>query len=404
MDMGKTPVGKLLLKLSPPVMLALLIQSVYNIVDSFFVGRYAAEGLTALSVIYPLQLLITSLATGTGAGVGILVSRLDGEGKEAGVFIRNGLLTGVLNYILFAAAGMLVLRPYFAMSSDNPLVREMGISYGSIVVLDPVMIFGLFGCPEMGVAGAAIATVAGQWAAMAVTLAAVLKQHKGSGRVSFRTVRQIYRCGLPSIFMQSLYTLYIIGLNLILGGFTEDAVTVLGIYYKLQAFFFIPLMGLQQVILPVLSYNYGAGLYPRVRETIRRAALISAAVAGVGTAVFLAAPEALLRIFSQSEGVLSVGVTALRIIGTSFVPAGIGMMLTVYFQGVGKGGQSILLTLVRQVFLLVPVAWALHFLGLTFVWLTFPITEVAVLLLCGLLWKRQGAPAARERQAAKSAA
>ena len=211
MEMEKMPVGKLLLKLSPPVMLALLIQSIYNIVDSFFIGRYAAEGLTALSVIYPLQLLITSVATGTGAGIGILVSRLDGEGKEAGVFIRNGLLTGVLNYILFAAAGMLVLQPYFAVSSDNPLVREMGISYGGIVilfsagcfiesncskilqargntllpmaaqvlgallniVLDPVLIFGLFGCPEMGVAGAAIATVAGQWAAMAVTLTAV---------------------------------------------------------------------------------------------------------------------------------------------------------------------------------------------------------------------------------------
>ena len=135
MEMEKMPVGKLLLKLSPPVMLALLIQSIYNIVDSFFIGRYAAEGLTALSVIYPLQLLITSVATGTGAGIGILVSRLDGEGKEAGVFIRNGLLTGVLNYILFAAAGMLVLRPYFAVSSDNPLVREMGVSYGGIVIL-----------------------------------------------------------------------------------------------------------------------------------------------------------------------------------------------------------------------------------------------------------------------------
>ena len=429
MEMEKMPVGKLLLKLSPPVMLALLIQSIYNIVDSFFIGRYAAEGLTALSVIYPLQLLITSVATGTGAGIGILVSRLDGEGKEAGVFIRNGLLTGVLNYILFAAAGMLVLRPYFAMSSDNPLVREMGVSYGGIVilfsagcfieancskilqargntllpmaaqvlgallniVLDPVLIFGLFGCPEMGVAGAAIATVAGQWAAMAVTLTAVLRGHKRSGKASLRAMGRIYRCGLPSIFMQSLYTLYIIGLNLILAGFTEDAVTVLGIYYKLQAFFFIPLMGLQQVILPVISFNHGAGLESRVRETVKWAVGISAAVAGAGTAVFLTAPEALLRIFSQSEGVLAAGVTALRIIGTSFVPAGIGMMLTVYFQGVGKGAQSMLLTLVRQVFLLVPVAWALHFFGLTFVWLTFPITEVAVLVLCAVLWKRQDA-------------
>ena len=344
------------------------------------------------------------------------------------MFIRNGLLTGLINYILFAAAGMLVLRPYFAVSSDNPLVREMGVSYGGIVifsagcfiesncskilqargntllpmaaqvlgallniVLDPVLIFGLFGCPEMGVAGAAIATVAGQWAAMAVTLTAVLRGHKRSGKISLRAIGRIYRCGLPSIFMQSLYTLYIIGLNLILAGFTEDAVTVLGIYYKLQAFFFIPLMGLQQVILPVISFNHGAGLESRVRETVKWAVGISAAVAGAGTAVFLAAPEALLRIFSQSEGVLAAGVTALRIIGTSFVPAGIGMMLTVYFQGAGKGAQSMLLTLVRQVFLLVPVAWALHFFGLTFVWLTFPITEVAVLVLCAVLWKRQDA-------------
>ena len=166
---------------------------------------------------------------------------------------------------------------------------------------------------------------------------------------------------------------------------------MLGIYYKLQAFFFIPLMGLQQVILPVISFNHGAGLESRVRETVKWAVGISAAVAGAGMVIFLAAPEALLRIFSQSEGVLAAGVTALRIIGTSFVPAGIGMMLTVYFQGVGKGAQSMLLTLVRQVFLLVPVAWALHFFGLTFVWLTFPITEVAVLVLCAVLWKRQDA-------------
>ena len=166
---------------------------------------------------------------------------------------------------------------------------------------------------------------------------------------------------------------------------------MLGIYYKLQAFFFIPLMGLQQVILPVISFNHGAGLESRVQETVKWAVGISAAVAGAGTAVFLTAPEALLRIFSQSEGVLSAGVTALRIIGTSFVPAGIGMMLTVYFQGAGKGAQSMLLTLVRQVFLLVPVAWALHFFGLTFVWFTFPITEVAVLVLCAVLWKRQDA-------------
>ena len=266
---------------------------------------------------------MTSLGTGVGTGLGILVSRMDGTGDTGRQrdLAKSGLWLGLANALVFAAAGALLVEGYFALSSDQPEVRAAGIQYGRIIflgslglfvesnctkllqakgnmllpmlaqvagavinlVLDPVLIFGLLGAPELGVAGAAVATVLGQWAAMGITLAAVWRTYGMCGRLRFADCRKIFRCGLPSIAMQSLYTLYIIGLNLILKQFTEDAVTVLGIYYKLQAFFFIPLMGLQQVIVPVISYNHGAGSAGRVRETLRCAVRISVAVMALAT-------------------------------------------------------------------------------------------------------------------------
>lgn len=431
--MGDTPIGKLLLKLSPPVMLALLIQSIYNIVDSYFVARYSLSGLTALSVIYPIQLLMTSLGTGVGTGLGILVSRMDGTGDTGRQrdLAKSGQWLGLANALVFAAAGALLVEGYFALSSDQPEVRAAGVQYGRIIflgslglfvesnctkllqakgnmllpmlaqvagavinlVLDPVLIFGLLGAPELGVAGAAAATVLGQWAAMGITLAAVWRTYGMRGRLRFADCRKIFRCGLPSIAMQSLYTLYIIGLNLILKQFTEDAVTVLGIYYKLQAFFFIPLMGLQQVIVPVISYNHGAGSAGRVRETLRCAVRISVAVMALATAAFWAVPEWLLSIFSPDAAILAIGVPALRRIALSFVPAGATMMLTVYFQGVDRGKSSLFVTVLRQVVLLVPLAWVLHFWGLGFVWLTFPLTELAVLACSLVLYRVKRLPA-----------
>ena len=323
------------------------------------------------------------------------------------------------------------MEGYFALSSDQPEVRAAGVQYGRIIflgslglfvesnctkllqakgnmllpmlaqvagavinlVLDPVLIFGLLGAPELGVAGAAAATVLGQWAAMGITLAAVWRTYGMCGRLRFADCRKIFRCGLPSIAMQSLYTLYIIGLNLILKQFTEDAVTVLGIYYKLQAFFFIPLMGLQQVIVPVISYNHGAGSAGRVRETLRCAVRISVAVMALATAAFWAVPEWLLSIFSPDAAILAIGVPALRRIALSFVPAGATMMLTVYFQGVDRGKSSLFVTVLRQVVLLVPLAWVLHFWGLGFVWLTFPLTELAVLACSLVLYRVKRLPA-----------
>lgn len=429
--MENISVVKLLLKLSPPVMLALLIQSIYNIVDSFFISRYSAAGLTALSIIFPIQLLMTALATGTGTGINILVSRMDGTGetKSQADIVKCGLFSGFFNYVIFACAGLLLIRSYFAISSDQISVQEQGIQYAQIifagslglfiesnctkilqakgnmltpmiaqvtgavinVILDPILIFGMFGMPESGAAGAALATIAGQFAAMLITLTAVCRIYRFQGKIRLQNCIRIYRAGIPSIVMQSLYTLYIVGLNLILKQFTEDAVTVLGIYYKLQTFFFIPLMGLQQVILPVISFNYGAGKNERVKDTLRYSILFSCGIMLLATVVFLTIPEQLLSIFSDSASIMEIGGYALRIISGSFIPAAFVMMFTVYFQGIDRGRASIFITVLRQIILLVPLAWLFHYAGLNFVWLTFMVTEI-ISALAGLILYRTAKP------------
>lgn len=428
--MEKTPMAKLLLKLSPPVMFALLIQAVYNIVDSYFVAKYSAAGLTALSIIFPLQLLMTAVATGTGSGLGILLSKMDGEGKsgEQGGLLSSGLFLGAANYAAFTVLGLPLLQWYFRISSGRPEVQSQGCLYAAIilagsfgqfmegictkilqakgnmvlpmlaqvagavinVILDPLLIFGMAFFPELGIAGAAIATVAGQLAAMLITLRVVRRRFPPGGKVSAAACLAIYRSGLPSIVMQSLYTLYIVGLNLILKPFTEDAVTVLGIYYKLQTFFFIPLMGLQQVILPVVSYNYGAGNQERLKELLRDTLLFAFSLMLPATVLFMAFPAELLSVFSREEGILEIGAYALRVISASFLPAGVVMVLTVYFQGVGRGKQSLTLTVLRQVCLLVPLAWLFHYAGLDFVWYTFPVTEFLTMAVGIVLYREIG--------------
>ena len=426
--MGDTPIGRLLLKLSPPVMLALLIQSIYNIVDSYFVAQYSLSGLTALSIIFPIQLLMTALGTGTGTGLNILISRMDGNGDTARQrdVVKSGLYLGIWNFLIFTCIGMLLIGSYYTISSNQAEVRAEGVQYAQIIflgsfglfmesnctkllqakgnmvtpmlaqvagavinlVFDPIFIFGLFGALELGVAGAAITTIMGQWAAMLITFRAVFRTYDVRGTFRFRDCIQIYQSGFPSIIMQSLYTLYIVGLNLILKQFTEDAVTVLGIYYKLQTFFFIPLMGLQQVIVPVISFNYGAHDNKRVNDTLRYSILISCGVMALGTFIFMAFPKELISIFAGSTPILNIGTLALRIISVSFLPASFAMMFTVYFQGIDKGKCSVFITVLRQIILLVPLAWLFHFAGLNYVWLTFPVTESIAMCCCCFLYHR----------------
>ncbi len=419
--MGEKPIPALMGRLAVPVMIALLIQAVYNIVDSYYIAQDSVEGLTALSIIYPLQLLMTALSSGTGVGMNLLISRMDGEKRKGTEHIMcSGLAAEVLNAILLTVCGLVVLEAYYGMSTNNPVVQQCGLQYGRIVflfcvglfveagatkilqargdmvvpmaaqvvgavtniVLDPLLIFGQLGFPRLGITGAAIATVIGQWLAMLIVMTRVLrKEPLFQGRVRKAAVWSIYQNGLSSIAMQSLCTVYIIGLNLILKQFSDDAVTILGIYYKLQTFFFIPLFGLQQAIVPMISYNYGAQKGQRVRDILRCTLCVSITIMAVGMVVFLLVPDALIGIFTDKQSLMADGIPAMRIISISFVPAAVAMMLVVFFQGVNFRAASLTLTVFRQVILLVPLGWLLHFLGLIWVWVTFPLTEGIVAVM-----------------------
>ena len=416
MDMENMSVSKLLLTMSPPVMLALLIQSIYNIADSFFVARYSTEGLTALSIVYPVQLLITALATGTGAGVNILISRLDGMGETEAQhdIIKSGLFLNMFHFLIFAFVGNILANAYFSLSTGNAVVKAQGILYsriifsgslglfiesictkvlqargnmmipmtaqvtGSVVniVLDILLIFGAGPIPALGIRGAAIATVIGQWVAMVITLLAVMKKYSLKGTCKPRLCKQIYGNGTCSIVTQSLYTIYIVGLNMVLKIFSEDAVTVLGIYYKIQSFFFIPLLGFQQVLLPLFSYNYGAGDRHRNRDILKCSITFSVAIMAVATGIFFLLPEKLVQIFSAESSIVAIGKYAFPVISISFVFAGLTIVITSYLQGIAHIKASLFIIVLRQIVLLVPLAWVFHFIGLNAVWWTFPVTEI----------------------------
>ncbi len=416
MNVENRSIPGLLLKMAPPVMLALLIQSVYNIADSFFVARYSTEGLTALSIVYPAQLLIIALATGTGAGVNILISRLDGRGETEAQhdIIKSGLLLNIFHFFIFAIAGNILANGYFSLSTGNAVVKAQGILYSRIVfsgslglftesvctkilqargnmmlpmiaqvtgsvvniILDVILIFGAGRIPSFGIMGAAIATVIGQWVAMMITLFAVMKKYSLRGQFKLDACRQIYANGIGSIVTQSLYTIYIVGLNMILKLFTEDAVTVLGIYYKIQSFFFIPLLGFQQVLLPLFSYHYGAGDHQRNREILKYSIMFSTGIMAVATGIFFLFPEKLVQIFSTETAIVAIGKYAFPVISVSFVFAGLTIVITSCLQGIAHMKASLFIIVLRQIVLLVPLAWLFHFIWLNAVWWTFPVTEV----------------------------
>ena len=427
--MEHTPIRKLLLKLAPPVMLSLLIQSIYNIVDSYFVASYSSKGFLALSIIFPIQLLMTALATGTGVGITILISKMDGEGKKGSQdhIVKTGIFAGILNALVFAFLGCILIRFYYSISSNILTVQNLGISYAKIifllspglfvesvctkihqakgnmmlpmaalvsgailnVILDPLLIFGYFNLPELGIRGAAFATVFGQWISMLIVLIPLLKRYDLRSKISKHILVRIYLLGFPSIIMQSLYTLYIVGLNLILKLFSEDAVTALGIYYKLQTFFFIPLFGLQQVIVPIISYNYATKKESRVNQIAHDSLFISYFFMLLGVITFWLIPDPLMKIFHADQNVLKIGRIALRIIALSFLPAAYNLIYAVYFQGTTRGGDSLKVTVLRQILLFVPLAWLLHYQGLFFVWFTFPLTEMITSSYCFYLKKHK---------------
>ena len=425
---GTESIGKVLLKIAPPVMLALLIQALYNIVDSFFVGKYSEHGLTALSVVYPIQLIAIALAVGTGVGVNTLMARYYAEKRDSAAndAAGCGFVISIAMWAVFALLSFFFMRLFAEISAKDPQAVEYAVTYGKIVcigsiglfcesiftkvhqaegnmtlpmaaqicgavcniLLDPIMIFGLFGFPEMGVAGAGIATVCGQVIAAVITGIKGLRRPPAFHIIPFYA-KNIFILAYPSILMQSLYTVYILVLNIILAGFCDEAVTVLGLYYKIQSFFFIPLTGLQTCIVPIISYNYAMENYSRVRRTVAIAIGITAGFMLVGTACFELIPVQLLGIFSNSQKAFEIGRIALRIIGISFVPATFSLMLPVFFQAIGNAAPSVLLTLSRQIFCLIPIFFLMSLIGLNYAWIAFPAAETITGTIGILLYIKQ---------------
>lgn len=409
-------------------MLAQLIQSLYNIVDSFFVGKFSNEALTALSVIYPMQLVMIALAVGTGVGVNTYMARKYAQNsKEDAVgSAGTGLFLALATWAVFALVSFLIMPSYVKTSATDEKAIEYAVTYGNIVcvgsvgvflegcfskihqargnmrrpmaaqitgaavnvVLDPLLIFGIGFFPKMGVAGAAVATVIGQLcSALIVSFGAV---HKiPASKKLFHYIKRIYFFGYSSIFMQLLYTVYILALNIILKSFSDSAVTVLGLYYKLQGFFFIPLIGLETCIVPVISFNCGAQKFDRCKKTMNTAFLISAAFMIFGIIGFVFFPDFLISIFSNSAEVHEIGRTAFPIIGACFIPAVFSLMTPTFFQAIGKGVQSTFLSLLRQVFCLIPIFWAFSLLGLDYTWIAFPLSETIAGTVGLIMYLRQ---------------
>lgn len=424
---GTEKISRILFKMAPPVMLAQLIQALYNIIDSVFVGRYSESGLTALSIVYPLQLLMIALAVGTGVGINTVMAAKLGlsQSEKADEYAGTGTPLAVVLWAVFAAVCYAIMPLYARMQTDSSEVIADVITYGRIVcvfsfglflesiwtkvlqargdmktpmlaqilgavtniILDPMLIFGMFGLPEMGIAGAAIATVAGQ------IVAALVVMKKGfyrspSIRKYSHYVGKIFCLGLPNILMQSAYTLYIFGLNMILATFSDAAVTVLGLYYKWQTFFFIPLGAMQTCIVPVISFNYAARKTERCKKTLNTAILFGCVLMFLGTLCFAIIPEPMLRFFSSDEEVIRIGITAFRIIGISFIPLVTSLTYPVLFQAVGASFKSSLLTIIRTVFLFVPLAYLFSRFGLQYFWLTYPVTD-GIVSVIGFFMSRQ---------------
>lgn len=424
---GQEKISKILLKIAPPVMLAQLIQALYNIVDSLFVGQYSESGLTSLSIIYPIQLLMIALAVGTGVGINTAMAARFGVGKakDADEFAGVGTPLAIVMWLIFAVVCWFFMPAFAKMSTSSEEIINDVITYGRIVcvfsfglflesvwtkilqangdmktptiaqitgaviniILDPLLIFGMFGLPKMGIAGAATATVVGQIVAALVVMKKGFRKPPAI-RLYPKRIAEIFRLGIPNILMQSAYTFYIFGLNQILATFSDAAVTALGLYYKWQTFFFIPLGSMQTCIVPVVSFNYAARKIHRCKQTLMTAIVFGMALMAVGTLCFEMFPTHLLRLFTDDEAVIAIGEIGFRYTGSSFIPMVTSLIFPVFFQAVGSSLKSSFLTVVRTVILFVPLGYIFAQFGLFWFWLTFPVTEV-ITTTVGLLFYRQ---------------
>ncbi|MEG2857551.1 MAG: MATE family efflux transporter [Clostridia bacterium] len=421
--------------MSLPSMFSMLIQSLYNVVDSMFVARFDPTALAAVSLVFPIQMLIISVAVGTGIGVNSLVSRRLGEQRidDASNAAQHGILLAFGSYIVMALLALFFSGPFYSLFAEKgSTLYTMACEYSNIVtlmsfgvfihiaiektlqatgnmihpmifqivgavtniILDPIMIFGLFGFPRLGIAGAAIATVIGQILAMCCALyVAFRKTHAVS--ITFRnfkfharTVREIYAVGIPSIVMQSIGSVLVTFLNKILVGFSETAVSVLGVYYKLQSFVFMPVFGLTHGVMPIMGYSFGARYKKRLLSALKIGCVIAVCIMFAGTLLFLIFPKELLLMFNNDPKLIEIGVPALRIICTCFLSAGVCIMFSTLFQAIGRGQYSLIVSLLRQLICILPIAYFLSQFGLQYFWWAFPISECIALVVSIVLYVR----------------
>lgn len=433
--MGTMPVNKLLISMSLPMIISMLVQAMYNIVDSVFVAQISENALTAVSLAFPLQNLMIAFAGGTAVGVNALLSRSLGEKNQDHVnqTAVNSVFIFLVTAVIFMIAGLTLSNLFFNVQTTNTEIVNAGTQYSMIVVgcsiglfcqflferllqatgrtlftmvtqglgaiiniiLDPIFIFGLCGFPKMGVAGAALATITGQIIACLLALFFNLKFNHDIHfkfkrfRPNAHIVKQIYSVGIPSIIMQSIGSVMTFGMNTILITFSTTATAVFGVYFKLQSFVFMPVFGLNNGMIPIIAYNLWAKQKKRMFDTIKLAMIYATGMMIIGVIFFETIPQTLLGFFNASEAMIKIGTPALRIIAIHFIFAGFSIVCSATFQAVGKGTYSLLTSLIRQLLVLLPCAYVLSLTGnLDLIWLCFPIAEIFSAVTSFILMKR----------------
>lgn len=433
--MGVLPINKLIWSMSLPAMLSMFINALYNIVDSIFVAKVSESALAAVTLVFPIQMLIVSVGVGTGVGINSLISRRLGAKRqeEANDAASHGYILGAFSWVIFAIVGLFLSKPFIGMYTDDPFIFENATLYLSIVttlsmftfvtvitekvlqatgnmlfpmifnilgavinvILDPILIFGWFGLPAMGVVGAAIATIIGQFIAMCAALFLLLHYDHHvhvtfkNFKLKWKTIKDIYVVGVPTIITMSIGSVMTSFLNAILIKFSATAVAVLGVYFRLNSFIFMPIFGLNQGTLPLMGFNYGARNKDRLMETYKRGLTIAFVVMAIGTVIFWIFPQQLLMMFSATPEMLDIGVPALKIISICFVAAAYSIITTGMFQALAHGFASMMIALCRQLLLVVPLTYILTlYFGLDAAWYSFPLAEIGSTIITILLYRR----------------
>ncbi len=436
--MGTRPVMPLLLSMAFPPMLSMLIQSMYNVVDSIFVARLSEDALTAVSLVYPLQNLSLAVSVGLGVGLNSCVARSLGEGnrQKAEEAISHGFILAAVHGLIFVLAGLFLSRPFLSMFTDDPQILDMAVTYSVIVItftfgshfhiaiekifqatgnmivpmvlqgvgaviniiLDPILIFGMFGLPKMGVAGAAAATIIGQMAACLLAFVLLQRQKEGL-KLEFRrfqvrgvVIGNIYQVAVPSTMMTAMPSLLVSVLNGILSMMANaagTAIAVLGLYFKMQSFVYMPANGVVQALRPIASYNYGAGRLDRLKKTVNCAMLVTGIIMAAGTLLFAGFPGAIMKLFDAQPELLEMGSSALRIISIGFFISTPSLIYSGTFEALGKGVHSLAISILRQMSILPILAFLLaKVMGTTGVWISFPVAEAVAVICAFALWKQ----------------